>query len=73
MELFLVVVLPLLSMGVFGTWYWRADDARRTRRVLRRTRVTNVAALVDGRERALSRARDHARCEDPDRRQCLRA
>jgi hypothetical protein len=48
MELVLVVVLPLLSMGVFGAWYWRADDARRTPRGLPRTRVTKVAALVDG-------------------------
>ena len=48
MELLFIIVLPLASFGAFGAWYWYADDARRTRRVLRRTRVTDVTALIDG-------------------------
>jgi len=46
-------LLALLGAGatLLGGWYalyyWRSD-ARRTRRVLRRTRVTPIAELVDG-------------------------
>jgi hypothetical protein len=44
----LIAMLVPVIVGSFGAWYWFGDDARRTRRVLRKARVTPVAALVDG-------------------------
>jgi hypothetical protein len=48
MEILLVLLVPLITAGGFASWFWYGDDARRTRRVLRKTRVTPVANLVDG-------------------------
>lgn len=48
MEALLLLLVPLLTAGGFASWFWYGDDARRTRRVLRKTRVTPVANLVDG-------------------------
>lgn len=48
MEILLVLLVPLITAGGFASWFWYGDDARRTRRVLRKTRVTPVAELVDG-------------------------
>ena len=45
MEL-LLLVGAMVSAGVY--WYWRTGDAQRTRRVLRKARVTSVLELVDG-------------------------
>jgi hypothetical protein len=45
----LVIVVGVPATGfVFGLWMWFRDDARRSRRVLRRTRVSAIADLVDG-------------------------
>ena len=46
---FLVALLgiPALAAGSV-TWMWLSNDARRSRRVLRRTRVSKIADLVDG-------------------------
>ena len=44
------ILLALIATGVFGTggvMWWRSAP-RRTRRVLRKTRVTPIAQLVDG-------------------------
>lgn len=48
MEILVVLLVPLITAGGFASWFWYGDDARRTRRVLRKTRVTPVAELVDG-------------------------
>ena len=43
------LLLPLAAGSVLLGWVWLRDlDSRRTRRVLRRARVTPVANLVDG-------------------------
>lgn len=43
-----LLAAPLVSAAGLVTWYLRADDASRTRRVLRKTRVTPVRELADG-------------------------
>ena len=47
MEILLVMVLALSGAGGLY-WYSSRDDAKRTRRVLRRTRVSRIADLVEG-------------------------
>lgn len=44
------LLLALLASGVAGTggWMWWRSAPRRTRRVLRKTRVTPIAQLLDG-------------------------
>ena len=44
----LIAMLVPVIAGSLGAWFWFGDDARRTRRVLRKARVTPVASLVDG-------------------------
>jgi hypothetical protein len=44
----LIIELPVTAGVLYAAWVWWSDPARRTRRVLRRTRVTPVAELVDG-------------------------
>lgn len=39
--------IPVLAAGYLA-WSWLTNDARRSRRVLRRTRVTKIAELADG-------------------------
>ena len=46
--MFVTLLLPLAAGATLLGWMWLRDDSRRTRRVLRRTRVTPVADLVDG-------------------------
>ncbi len=45
--LFFLVLPGIVALG-YGVWNRTQDDARRTRRVLRRTRVTPIAELGDG-------------------------
>jgi hypothetical protein len=40
--------IPTAGTVAFLVWTWLRNDARRTRRVLRRTRVSPIADLVDG-------------------------
>ncbi len=50
MESALIAIILTLGAGITG-WFahsWFGGDARRTRRVLRRTRVTRIADLADG-------------------------
>lgn len=50
MESTLIALILTLGAGITG-WFahsWFGSDARRTRRVLRRTRVTKIADLTDG-------------------------
>src|SRR5690242_11108621 len=50
MDLALVPIVGISGLGALYAWLalWR-DAARRTRRVLKRVRVSNIAELVDGR------------------------
>ena len=50
MDLALASIVGVGGLGALYTWLaiWR-DDARRTRRVLKRARVSTIADLVDGR------------------------
>ncbi len=47
MDVAVVAVLVLSGVGSLAWWFGRSD-ARRTRRVLKRTRVSSISQLVDG-------------------------